>query len=143
MPVPTPTIVLHKDGREHKPGEHSDEACLVSARSNVTHGCLVGAHGSPGEGLVAHDLLHLRLVLLDAELGVLLLEVLHDLGHAALAFALELPAPCELDAAPPARVLLIAGKPLNESIVQYGPFVMNTQEEIFQAVRDFQAGKFA
>ena len=43
----------------------------------------------------------------------------------------------------PARVLLIAGKPLNESIVQYGPFVMNTQEEIFQAVRDFQAGKFA
>lgn len=43
----------------------------------------------------------------------------------------------------PARVLVVAGKPLNESIAQYGPFVMNTQEEIFQAVRDFQAGKFA
>ncbi|CAJ0797484.1 hypothetical protein LMG7141_03387 [Ralstonia condita] len=43
----------------------------------------------------------------------------------------------------PARVLLVAGKPLNESIAQYGSFVMNTQEEIFQAVRDFQAGKFA
>ena len=42
-----------------------------------------------------------------------------------------------------ARVLVVAGKPLNESIAQYGPFVMNTQEEIFQAVRDFQAGKFA
>jgi len=42
-----------------------------------------------------------------------------------------------------ARFVLISGKPLNESIAQYGPFVMNTQEEIFQAVRDFQAGKFA
>ncbi|NBA98242.1 pirin family protein [Pseudomonas sp. R5(2019)] len=37
-----------------------------------------------------------------------------------------------------ARVLLIAGKPLNEPIVQYGPFVMNTREEIEQALRDFR-----
>ena len=40
------------------------------------------------------------------------------------------------------RAILIAGKPLGEPIAQYGPFVMNTQEEIFQAVRDYQAGKF-
>jgi redox-sensitive bicupin YhaK (pirin superfamily) len=38
------------------------------------------------------------------------------------------------------RFILIAGKPLNEPIVQYGPFVMNSQEEIFQAVNDFRAG---
>ncbi|WP_024671863.1 pirin family protein [Pseudomonas syringae] len=37
-----------------------------------------------------------------------------------------------------ARVLLIAGKPLLEPIVQYGPFVMNTKEEIEQAIRDFR-----
>ncbi len=43
----------------------------------------------------------------------------------------------------PTRALLIAGKPLNEPISQYGPFVMNTKEEIFQAVQDFQAGNFA
>jgi quercetin 2,3-dioxygenase len=43
----------------------------------------------------------------------------------------------------PARVLLIAGSPLNEPIAQHGPFVMNTNEEIFQAVADFQNGKFS
>jgi len=41
------------------------------------------------------------------------------------------------------RVLLIAGKPLGEPIAQHGPFVMNTNEEIFDAVRDYQSGKFA
>lgn len=41
-----------------------------------------------------------------------------------------------------ARCLIVAGKPLGEPIVQYGPFVMNTKEEIYQAMRDYQAGKF-
>ncbi len=42
----------------------------------------------------------------------------------------------------PARLLLIAGQPLREPIVQWGPFVMNTQEEVMQAVADFRGGKF-
>jgi len=41
------------------------------------------------------------------------------------------------------RALLIAGKPLDEPIAQYGPFVMNSDEEIFQAVQDYQSGRFA
>ena len=42
-----------------------------------------------------------------------------------------------------ARLILIAGKPLREPIVQYGPFVMNTQQEIYQALNDFRNGHFA
>ena len=46
-----------------------------------------------------------------------------------------------LHASADARALLIAGRPLREPIVQYGPFVMNTQQEIFEAVRDFREGR--
>jgi hypothetical protein len=42
-----------------------------------------------------------------------------------------------------ARVLLLAGRPLGEPIVQYGPFVMNAREEIEQALRDYRDGTFA
>lgn len=41
------------------------------------------------------------------------------------------------------RLLVIAGKPLREPIVQYGPFVMNSREEIEQAMRDFRSGRLA
>ena len=42
-----------------------------------------------------------------------------------------------------ARAILVAGRPLNEPIAQYGPFVMNSNEQIFQAVQDFQRGALA
>ena len=42
----------------------------------------------------------------------------------------------------PVRFLLISGKPLNEPIARYGPFVMNTQEEIQQALKDLKNGTF-
>ncbi|MDB5755385.1 MAG: hypothetical protein JWR56_1813 [Massilia sp.] len=47
-----------------------------------------------------------------------------------------------IKAAESSRVLLIAGRPLGEPIAQYGPFVMNTQQEVQQAVEDFRAGRF-
>ena len=42
-----------------------------------------------------------------------------------------------------ARLLLLAGRPLGEPIVQYGPFVMNSREEIEQAIADYQSGSLA
>ena len=41
----------------------------------------------------------------------------------------------------PARLILVAGRPLGEPIAQYGPFVMNSQEEIHQAMADYRAGR--
>jgi redox-sensitive bicupin YhaK (pirin superfamily) len=41
-----------------------------------------------------------------------------------------------------ARFILVGGKPLNEPIARYGPFVMNTAGEIREAIMDFQAGRF-
>jgi redox-sensitive bicupin YhaK (pirin superfamily) len=42
----------------------------------------------------------------------------------------------------PARFLLASGKPLHEPIARHGPFVMNTREEIEQALRDLRSGTF-
>jgi redox-sensitive bicupin YhaK (pirin superfamily) len=42
-----------------------------------------------------------------------------------------------------ARAILVAGQPLNEPIAQYGPFVMNSHQQIFQAVEDYRAGRLA
>ena len=42
-----------------------------------------------------------------------------------------------------ARLILVAGRPLREPVVQYGPFVMNTREEIEQALQDYSNGKLA
>lgn len=48
----------------------------------------------------------------------------------------------EADVKQDTKVILITGRPLNEPIVQYGPFVMNTENEIIEAVNDFQQGRF-
>lgn len=41
-----------------------------------------------------------------------------------------------------ARLLLVAGRPLREPVAKYGPFVMNTSDEIYRAIEDYRAGRF-
>jgi len=53
----------------------------------------------------------------------------------------EVTMPAPADATAPVNVLLLAGVPLNEPVARYGPFVMNTREEIVQAFEDYRAGR--
>ena len=60
------------------------------------------------------------------------------LSREGAGFTLEVPAETEGEA----RVLVLAGQPIDEPLVGYGPFVMNTREEIVQAIEDFNRGAF-
>ena len=66
----------------------------------------------------------------------------HTVGEAELAVLEREGTELVAEITDDAVVLLLSGEPLNEPIAGHGPFVMNTREEIMQAMRDFNSGKF-
>ena len=68
----------------------------------------------------------------------------HQLAVLTEGESVQLAGAAPVEAAPPrpARAILVAGRPLREPIAKYGPFVMNTREELLQAFEDFQSGAF-
>jgi quercetin 2,3-dioxygenase len=61
-------------------------------------------------------------------------------GHHAVAFKKDGDG-IAFEALEQTRLLVLSGEPLNENVVSYGPFVMNTQTQVMEAMRDYQMGK--
>ena len=75
--------------------------------------------------------------------GVVIINESHDLVYKQnqLAIFSDQGERIKMESKKPGDLLFVSGVPFNEPVVQYGPYVMNTQTEILEAMRDFQQGK--
>ena len=67
----------------------------------------------------------------------------HDKINDSTLILLERGTTLEVSASKQSKFLFIAGKPIGEPIARGGPFVMNTKQEILQAIQDYNNGSFA
>ncbi|WP_445116816.1 pirin family protein [Acinetobacter sp. WZC-1] len=104
---------------------------------NVWDGTLKATHIQHIHVPVDHNTL---IVVLEGEL--LINGTQHVQGSSIVIFANDGEADIQLQAVQDVKFLVLTGKPLNEPIQGYGPFVMNTSDEIRQAFDDFNRGKF-
>lgn len=120
-------------------GEYAGHAGAASTFTpvNVWDGALKAGHTEQVFVPVDHNTL---VVVLQGEM--LLNGQQKVLDHSIVLFAHDGEAQIQLEAVTDAKFLILTGKPLNEPIQGYGPFVMNTKQEIIQAFEDFNQGKF-
>ena len=104
---------------------------------NVWDGELKAQHTHHIHVPVDHNTL---LVVLSGEMLVNGMQKVQD--SSIVLFAQDGEADIQLEALQDSKFLLLTGQPLNEPIQGYGPFVMNTKDEIIQAFNDFNRGKF-
>ena len=78
--------------------------------------------------------------LLEGEIVVNAKQVLTKGNHQMVTFNTDGDL-IEFEATEKSTLLILSGAPINEKVAQYGPYVMNTQTEILEAMRDFQQGK--
>lgn len=78
--------------------------------------------------------------LLEGEIVVNAKQVLKKGNHQMVTFNTDGDL-IEFEATEKSTLLILSGAPINEKVAQYGPYVMNTQTEILEAMRDFQQGK--
>jgi len=78
--------------------------------------------------------------LLEGEIVVNAKQVLKKGNHQMVTFNTDGDL-IEFEATEKSTLLILSGAPINEKVTQYGPYVMNTQTEILEAMRDFQQGK--
>ena len=78
--------------------------------------------------------------LLEGEIVVNAKQVLTKGNHQMVTFNTDGDL-IEFEATEKSTLLILSGAPINEKVTQYGPYVMNTQTEILEAMRDFQQGK--